>query len=190
MALRVSAIGKVYHPEHFTCSSCSSRLSTDCFFIGEGVLYCKSCEESRSARTRSILCSPRGVSLNSNQTYVTSGRIRCGICSNEVLPQRIVSVEGRPLCLECSSRTAPSVHPSPQIFTQQRTSLPRAGGTIYSDSIWHCCGCQQMITDNSCIRAVEKYWHKQCFLCHECRAPLPSNLFFIKNGLPHCAEHK
>lgn len=36
----ITALGEVWHPEHFVCVACKMELSTTCFFEREGKPYC------------------------------------------------------------------------------------------------------------------------------------------------------
>lgn len=37
----VTAMGKIYHPEHFTCAKCNTQLGNQSFFEREGLAYCE-----------------------------------------------------------------------------------------------------------------------------------------------------
>lgn len=37
----ITALGKTWHPEHFTCNHCSQELGTRNFFERDGVPYCE-----------------------------------------------------------------------------------------------------------------------------------------------------
>lgn len=37
----VAALGKMYHPEHFTCAKCNTELGSLSFFEREGLAYCE-----------------------------------------------------------------------------------------------------------------------------------------------------
>lgn len=37
----VTALGKIFHPEHFTCAKCNTELGNQSFFEREGLAYCE-----------------------------------------------------------------------------------------------------------------------------------------------------
>lgn len=37
----VTALGKIFHPEHFTCAMCNTKLGNQSFFEREGLAYCE-----------------------------------------------------------------------------------------------------------------------------------------------------
>merc|ERR1711915_327279 len=39
----VTALGKTFHPEHFTCDQCNMELGTENFFEREGKPFCENC---------------------------------------------------------------------------------------------------------------------------------------------------
>lgn len=191
MAVRVSAINRAYHPEHFVCGQCSSQLSTECFYILDGVLYCKSCEENHSSKKHPLNRTTAASSFSSHSlSDAIPGRTyRCTRCSRELSSDRLLSFEGHPMCSDCySGRTPPIMH---QNQPNRRLPAPLAQYAISAGGeVWHCSRCRQVINDSSCMMALDRYWHKHCFVCSDCHMPVPSNCFFVKNGMPYCALHK
>ena len=36
------------------------------------------------------------------------------------------------------------------------------------------------------VNALKKAWHKQCFVCTECRQPISVGAFHVEDGNPYC----
>lgn len=39
----VQAIGKTYHPDHFTCNNCGKQIGSEGFNVDRGMPYCEPC---------------------------------------------------------------------------------------------------------------------------------------------------
>ena len=46
-----SAMGRVWHPEHFTCNTCHKQLNNTTFVFEEEQIFCESCYEKTFAKT-------------------------------------------------------------------------------------------------------------------------------------------
>ena len=64
----ITALGRTWHPEHFTCSQCNQELGTQNFFERESKPYCEHCYHS--------LFSPR-----------------CGYCQGAILDKCISALD-------------------------------------------------------------------------------------------------
>jgi len=46
-----SAVGKVWHTEHFVCSSCNKSMQNTSFIYEEDSIFCEECYQSKFAQT-------------------------------------------------------------------------------------------------------------------------------------------
>jgi len=49
-----------------------------------------------------------------------------------------------------------------------------------------CAGCSRPI-ESAGLQALNKKWHKDCFVCNSCNKPFTSS-FMHKDGMPYCTE--
>ena len=75
----ITALGRTWHPEHFTCNNCNQELGTQNFFERDGKPFCENCYHS--------LFSPR-----------------CGYCQGPILDKCIYALgqTWHPDCFCCS----------------------------------------------------------------------------------------
>jgi len=50
-----------------------------------------------------------------------------------------------------------------------------------------CAGCGDPIVD-SVLKALDKKWHKKCFVCTTCKNSFTGGSFFVREGKPYCAS--
>ena len=68
------------------------------------------------------------------------------------------------------------------------------GGKPYCSNCYHsnfakvCGTCNEAIS-GSCLEALGKSWHQDCFVCAECHQPFPGGEFIPKDGTPYCTTH-
>lgn len=80
-------------------------------------------------------------------------------------------------CRECKQ----PVKTAGKIYTYQDSPICEG---CYSKLVSICCSCSKQIT-GQVIRALDKKWHQDCFVCQSCRASLQDKCF-NKNGMPYC----
>ena len=49
-----------------------------------------------------------------------------------------------------------------------------------------CAGCSELITESSFVRALDKDWHRQCFICKHCKRPIPGGYVSDTDSNPFC----
>lgn len=54
------------------------------------------------------------------------------------------------------------------------------------EETYSCHVCQGVI-ETTIIKACDKTFHLECFLCSNCKNPLSTRRFATKNGLPYCS---
>ena len=133
----VIALGKMWHPEHFSCSHCGEELGHRNFFERSGRAYCEGDYHN--------LFSPRCAYCNGpiKDKCVTAmektwhpEHFICAHCGKEFGDEGFHEKEGRPYCRR----------------------------DFFSSFAPRCRGCQKPITNNY-ITALNSQWHPECFVC-------------------------
>ncbi|XP_066520407.1 transforming growth factor beta-1-induced transcript 1 protein-like [Hoplias malabaricus] len=157
----VTALGRVWHPEHFVCSECECELGNRNFFEKDGRPYCE----------------PDYFSLYSPH---------CAQCNKPILHKMVTALDKNwhPECFCCvkCNRTFgdEGFHDREgQQYCQQCFLALFAS---------RCQGCSQPIMENY-ISALNALWHPQCFVCRECFSPFVNGSFFEHEGQPLCEAH-
>ncbi|KAF6732041.1 Transforming growth factor beta-1-induced transcript 1 protein [Oryzias melastigma] len=157
----VTALGKVWHPEHFVCTECETELGSRNFFEKDGRPYCES-------------------------DYFTLFSPHCAHCSKPILNKMVTALDKNwhPECFCCvkCSRTFgdEGFHDREGQQYCQQCFL-----TLFAS---RCQGCSQPILENY-ISALNSLWHPQCFVCRECYSPFVNGSFFEHEGKPLCEAH-
>ncbi|XP_028826148.1 transforming growth factor beta-1-induced transcript 1 protein-like isoform X2 [Denticeps clupeoides] len=157
----VTALGRVWHPEHFVCSECECELGNRNFFEKDGRPYCE----------------PDYFSLYSPH---------CAQCNKPILHKMVTALDKNwhPECFSCvkCSRTF-----GDEGF-HDREGQQYCQQCFLSLFASRCQGCSQPIMENY-ISALNALWHPQCFVCRECYSPFVNGSFFEHEGQPLCEAH-
>ncbi|CAH8439017.1 unnamed protein product [Schistosoma turkestanicum] len=158
----ITAIGKEWHPEHFTCASCRVGLVRQDFYERDDQAYCTQCHLQ--------MFSPR-----------------CGFCGEAVVEKCVLALARawHPhhfFCYSCHSTLNGS------LTVHERNDKPYCSNCYFTLFGTPCSGCQQPITD-AYITALDMPWHKDCFTCHDCNRILTGTSFHEVDGYPYCDSH-
>uniref|UniRef100_A0A3Q2Z3F6 Transforming growth factor beta-1-induced transcript 1 protein n=1 Tax=Hippocampus comes TaxID=109280 RepID=A0A3Q2Z3F6_HIPCM len=157
----VTALGKVWHPEHFVCTECETELGSRNFFEKDGRPYCES-------------------------DYFTLFSPHCAHCNKPILNKMVTALDKNwhPecfCCVKCGSTFGDEgFHDREGQQYCQQCFL-----TLFAS---RCQGCSQPILENY-ISALNSLWHPQCFVCRECYSPFVNGSFFEHEGKPLCEAH-
>jgi len=155
------ALGKQYHPDCFSCSTCQALLEGGNFYDHEDKPQCERCYYS----TYSMKCAGCGLPITS-QVISAIGLnwhpncFACTNCKTTFNDKAYFEKDGRPFCSTCFNN----------VFA------PR------------CKSCNKSISGN-CINAMGSQWHPDHFVCQYCRNPFQGGLFYEVYGLPYCDTH-
>jgi hypothetical protein len=162
----ITAIGKIFHKEHFQCVQCTRMLSGGLFFEKEGKPYCEKCMNENFLLPKCAYC----------------GEIIKGKCINALdknwHPDHF-------FCSQCGRH-----------FPAGAGFLERDGKAYCEEDYYNmfapkCASCDQPITDEV-VTALGKSFHSTCFVCAEpsCKVSLAdSGNFFEHNGKQYCETH-
>ncbi|XP_031571569.1 paxillin-like isoform X2 [Actinia tenebrosa] len=156
-----TALGRTWHPEHFTCIACELPLGDRNFFERDGKPYCE-------------------------KDYHDTFAPRCAYCNGAILDSCVTALDQtwHPehfVCAQCGK-------PFGDTGFHERDGKPYCRQDYYAMFAPRCAGCGQPIMDNY-ISALSAHWHAECFVCFECRQPFPGGSFFDHDGRPYCEMH-
>jgi len=157
----VTALGKTFHPEHFTCDHCNMELGTENFFEREGKPFCEN-------------------------DYHTLFSPRCDHCNGAILDKCVSALDRtwHPehfVCYDCNS-------PFGDDGFHEKDGQAYCKNCYYGAFAPKCAGCSLAITENF-ISSLDAQWHQNCFVCATCNQPFADGNFFEHEGAPYCETH-
>ncbi|CAH1969316.1 unnamed protein product [Acanthoscelides obtectus] len=157
----ITALGKTWHPEHFTCAHCSQELGTRNFFERDGKPYCEPDYHN--------LFSPR-----------------CAYCNGPILDKCVTALEktwhmDHFFCAQCGKQFG-------EEGFHERDGKPYCRDDYFDMFAPKCGACNRAIMENY-ISALNSQWHPDCFVCRDCREPFIGGSFFDHEGQPYCETH-
>ncbi|XP_062234596.1 transforming growth factor beta-1-induced transcript 1 protein-like isoform X1 [Platichthys flesus] len=157
----VTALGKVWHPEHFVCTECEAELGSRNFFEKDGRPYCES-------------------------DYFTLFSPHCAQCNKPILNKMVTALDKNwhPECF-CCVKCSRAFGEEGFHDREGQQYCQQCFLTLFAS---RCQGCTQPIMENY-ISALNSLWHPQCFVCRECYTPFVNGSFFEHEGKPLCEAH-
>uniref|UniRef100_A0A668ARL5 Transforming growth factor beta-1-induced transcript 1 protein n=1 Tax=Myripristis murdjan TaxID=586833 RepID=A0A668ARL5_9TELE len=157
----VTALGKVWHPEHFVCTECETELGSRNFFEKDGRPYCES-------------------------DYFTLFSPHCAHCNKPILNKMVTALDKNwhPECF-CCVKCSRAFGEEGFHDREGQQYCQQCFLTLFAS---RCQGCSQPILENY-ISALNSLWHPQCFVCRECYSPFVNGSFFEHEGQPLCEAH-
>ncbi|XP_015795844.1 paxillin [Tetranychus urticae] len=161
VGLVVTALGRTWHPEHFTCVNCGIELGQRNFFERENEPYCEADYHN--------LFSPR-----------------CAYCNSSIIDKCVTALDKtwHPehfFCAQCGKQFGEEGY-------HEKDGKPYCSEDYFDLFAPKCAGCNSAITDNY-ISALNSQWHPDCFVCRDCRCPFIGGSFFDHEGQPYCETH-
>eukprot|EP01116_Phalansterium_solitarium_P003733 TRINITY_DN14559_c0_g1_i1.p1 TRINITY_DN14559_c0_g1~~TRINITY_DN14559_c0_g1_i1.p1 ORF type:complete len:444 (-),score=115.01 TRINITY_DN14559_c0_g1_i1:270-1601(-) len=157
----IQALGKAYHPEHFTCGNCREPLGTRNFYESGGAPHCERCYKE-------LFCA------------------KCGHCGLPVL-DRCVTAMGKKwhmdhfICAHCLQPFKGG-----QFF--ERDGHPYCEADFFGLFAPKCGQCSGPIRGD-CVNALGQQWHPEHFVCTYCGKSFGGGTFFEHAGKPYCELH-
>ncbi|XP_067135229.1 leupaxin-like isoform X1 [Centruroides vittatus] len=157
----VTALGKTWHPEHFTCTHCNLELGTKNFFERDGEPYCE-------------------------KDYHNIFSPRCAYCNGPILDKCVTALDKtwHPehfFCTQCGRQFG-------EDGFHEKDGKPYCREDYFDMFAPKCGGCNRPITENY-ISALNSQWHPECFVCRDCRQPFNGGSFYDHDGQPYCETH-
>ncbi|KFV65037.1 Leupaxin, partial [Dryobates pubescens] len=157
----LTALGKTWHPEHFTCAHCGEELGSQPFFERDGRAYCQ-------------------------EDYQQAFAPRCAYCASPIR-ERVLTALGQTwhpehfFCAHCGKVFGD------EGFHEQNKK-PYCHQDFLALFAPRCQGCERPVTDNY-LAAVGGAWHPECFVCADCLRGFAGSSFFELEGRPYCELH-
>lgn len=177
----ITALGRTWHPEHFTCAHCNQELGTRNFFERDGRPYCEP-DYHNLFSPRCAYCngpildvSLRFQSSNSSDSDPTSL-----IFTVPFVFQKCVTALEKTwhtehfFCAQCGQQFG-------EDGFHERDGKPYCRADYFDMFAPKCGGCNKPIMENY-ISALNTQWHPDCFVCKVSITP------FI--GLPPTRDRK
>ncbi|XP_017775379.1 PREDICTED: paxillin isoform X3 [Nicrophorus vespilloides] len=156
----ITALGKTWHPEHFTCSHCTQELGTRNFFERDGKPYCENDYHN--------LFSPR-----------------CAYCNGPILDKCVTALEKtwhmeHFFCAQCGKQFGDEGF-------HEREGKPYCRDDYFDMFAPKCGACNRAIMENY-ISALNAQWHPDCFVCRDCKQAVQGKSFYAVEGKPVCPK--
>lgn len=158
----ITALGRNYHREHFTCAHCHQELGTRNFYERDNLPYCE--------KDYQQLFSPK-----------------CAACANPILDKVTIALDQtfHPehfVCAHCGCQfdIDDGFH--------EKDGKPYCKNDFFELFANKCASCHLPITANY-ITALGTQWHPDCFVCSDCHCPFADGKFFDIDGAPYCEIH-
>ncbi|KAI1891624.1 hypothetical protein AGOR_G00145700 [Albula goreensis] len=157
----ITALGEVWHPEHFVCTMCGAELGMCGFFERDGKAYCEKDYQSLFAPRCAYCKGPilQNILTAMDQTWHPE-HFFCNHCGELFGPEGFLERDGKPYCRKDFYR----------LFAPK------------------CSGCGQPVQENY-LSAANGTWHPDCFVCADCLSPFRDGCFMELDGRPLCALH-
>ncbi|XP_064612081.1 leupaxin-like [Liolophura sinensis] len=157
----ITALGKLWHVEHFVCAHCKLELGTQNFYERDGQAYCE-------------------------KDYHNLFAPRCAYCNGPILDKCVTALgtTWHPEHFFCSS----CGETFGEDGFHERDGKAFCRRDYFDMFAPKCGGCSRAIMNNY-ISALNRQWHPECFICQECHVPFGGGSFFDHEGLPYCETH-
>ncbi|XP_061162796.1 paxillin-like isoform X1 [Saccostrea echinata] len=157
----ITALGKVWHIEHFTCANCNLPLGTKNFYERDGAAYCE-------------------------EDYHKIFAPKCAYCNGSIVDKCVTALDmtWHPehfFCAQCGN-------PFGDDGFHEKNGKAYCRQDFLEMFAPRCGGCGHPILDNY-ISALSRHWHPECFVCRDCHQPFGGRSFFDHEGLPYCETH-
>ncbi|KAK8400287.1 hypothetical protein O3P69_003177 [Scylla paramamosain] len=154
----ITALGKTWHPEHFTCTHCNQELGTKNFFERDGRPYCE-------------------------QDYHDLFSPRCAYCNGPILDKCVTALDKtwHPkhfFCTQCGNTFGDEGF-------HERDGKPYCREDYYNMFAPKCAGCNSPIMENY-ISALNAQWHPECFVCRDCKQSMRKRQYYVEDNKPVC----
>ncbi|KYO40742.1 leupaxin [Alligator mississippiensis] len=157
----ITALGKSWHPEHFTCTHCGKEIGSQPFYERGGLAYCE--------KDYHQLFSPR-----------------CAYCAAPILEKVLTAMDltWHPehfFCTHCGKVFG-------EDGFHEKNGKPYCRKDFLAMFSPKCKGCDRPVMDNY-LSALHGVWHPECFVCGDCLSNFTSGSFFELDGRPYCELH-
>eukprot|EP01089_Gocevia_fonbrunei_P022500 TRINITY_DN9126_c0_g1_i1.p1 TRINITY_DN9126_c0_g1~~TRINITY_DN9126_c0_g1_i1.p1 ORF type:complete len:259 (-),score=28.90 TRINITY_DN9126_c0_g1_i1:14-790(-) len=178
-----------YHATCFKCVRCANDLGFSNTFVLDKKLWCSVCvdKELKAEKAKQAPAQPQQPKeAPKSEPPKTGGAddLECTECGNK-LSGKIIKALGKKwhkacwVCRACKCQL-------PEDFNQFE-------GYPYCEKCYalkfapKCAGCNEAIID-SVLKALDKKWHRKCFVCTKCKGGFEGGAFFVRDSKPYCSK--
>ncbi|KAM6460635.1 leupaxin isoform 2-T2 [Liasis olivaceus] len=157
----VTALGKIWHPEHFTCAQCGKEVGSLPFYERDNKAYCQE-DYHQLFSPRCAYCTApirEKILTAMDQTWHPE-HFFCTHCGTVFGNDGFHVKDGKPYCQKDFQ-------------------------SIFSPK---CRGCDRPVM-NQYLSALNAVWHPECFVCRDCFCSFTDGSFFEISGQPYCELH-
>lgn len=166
----INAMGHTFHKDCFVCNDCGGDISGGFATIDEHP-YCKTCATKKQQSSQpSQICGECGLPLsgsciNSNGTIFHADCFKCHSCKKKLGTGGCKLIDGHPHCEDCAKK-----------LTKRTIQNP-------------CDKCGEELS-GSCVKALGKTFHTDCFKCCVCKSNLQAGFKYdkIDSDLWFCSD--
>ncbi|XP_068630668.1 LIM domain-binding protein 3-like isoform X4 [Battus philenor] len=161
----ITALGRIWCPEHFVCvnATCRRQLQDIGFVEENGQLYCEFCFEQYIAPAcDKCHAKIKGDCLNAIGKHFHPECFNCVYCGKLFGNNPFFLEDGLPYCETDWN----------ELFT---TKCFACGFPVEAGDRW--------------VEALNNNYHSQCFNCTVCKTNLEGQSFFARGGRPYCRTH-
>ncbi|XP_047442101.1 leupaxin [Mugil cephalus] len=157
----ITALGEVWHPEHFVCVACKMELSGTGFFERDGRPYCE-------------------------KDYYQLFSPQCAYCKGPIIQNILTALDQtwHPehfFCTHCGGLFDEDGY-------LVKDGKPYCCKDFYHLFAPKCSGCGESVRGNY-LTAANGTWHPECFVCADCLMPFPDGSFMVLDERPLCSLH-
>ncbi|XP_077464358.1 leupaxin [Stigmatopora argus] len=154
----MTALGQLWHPQHFVCVACKTEISTAGYFEKDGHPYCQQDYERLFAPRCAYCMGPivKNILTALNKTWHPD-HFFCAHCGNFFGDDGFLEKDGKPYC-------------SRDFYQLFAPKCAGCGGSVMEDY----------------LSAANAMWHRECFICADCLKPFSDGRFIVLDGRPLC----
>ncbi|XP_007068499.2 leupaxin [Chelonia mydas] len=157
----ITALGKTWHPEHFTCTQCGQEMGSSAFYERGGLAYCQ-------------------------EDYHQLFSPRCAYCAGPILEKVLTAMDKtwHPehfFCAHCGKVFSNDGF-------HEKNGKPYCQKDFLAMFSPKCRACERPVMDNY-LSALQGVWHPECFVCGDCFSSFTTGSFFELDGRPYCELH-
>ncbi|XP_077789033.1 leupaxin [Podarcis muralis] len=157
----ITALGKTWHPEHFTCAHCGKEVSSIPFYERDSKAYCPEDYHDLFSPHCAYCAAPiKEKILTAMDRTWHPEHFFCAHCGKVFGNDGFQEKDGKPYC--------------------QKDFM-----ALFSSK---CKGCDKPVM-NQYLSALNAVWHPECFVCGDCFCSFQDGSFFELNGRPYCELH-
>ncbi|NXA63958.1 LPXN protein, partial [Mohoua ochrocephala] len=182
----LTALGKTWHPEHFTCARCGRELDKEPFFEQGGRAFCEE-DYHQAFSPRCAYCASPIREVSERPPGLPRQPPPPPAPSSRLFPQKVLTALEKTwhpehfFCAHCG-----------KVFGNEgfleRNGKPYCHPDFLALFAPKCQGCERPVVDNY-LSALEGVWHTECFVCTECLTGFSGGSFFELEGRPYCELH-